>query len=68
VHARHTTEVAERPEVVDSMTLRSLHGEIGFESCDRIVGECWETQAAIGSARLVQQQVTARRSVAAVSR
>lgn len=56
---RHATEIAGRPEVVNEKTLRALYAEIGFLGCERIFGECWETQAAIDSARLVQHQATA---------
>jgi len=61
----HATEVANRPEVVDDRTLSSLYGEIGFECRDRIIGQCWETEAAKDSERLVQQQVMAMLSIAA---
>ena len=61
----HATEVANRPEVVDNRTLSSLYGEIGFECHDRIVSQCWETEAAKDSERLVQQQVMAAHSIAA---
>ena len=61
----HATEVANRPEVVDDKTLSSLYREIGFECRDRIAGQCWETEAAKDSERLVQHQVTAMLSIAA---
>ena len=61
----HATEVANRPEVVDDKTLNSLYGEIGFECRDRVAGQCWETEAAKDSERLVQHQVMAMLSIAA---
>ena len=63
----HATEVADRPQVIDDRTLSSLYREIGFECRNRagIVGQCWETEAAIDREREVQQQVMAMHSIAA---
>jgi len=62
----HANEIAGQPDVVDATTLRAFYAAIGFASCNRSVGECWETRGAADSERIVREEVRTRSSIAAL--
>ena len=53
----HALEIAGHPDVVDATTLQELYREIGFESCRHSQGQCWETNGAKATERLVVSEV-----------
>jgi hypothetical protein len=55
----HASEIARDPLVVDSGSLRTLYGRIGYRNnaCLHPPEDCWETRAAIVFERLVTEQL-----------
>ena len=58
---QHAAEVAQRSDVVDTATLSALYREIGFATSMKGAPECWETQRALATERLVLRDLDAVR-------
>src|SRR5262249_57288802 len=58
---QHALEIIAEPDVVDNASLGRLYERIGYANCLPGTPECWETRAALDTAKAVWHETTGNR-------